>query len=125
MSAYFNTPNAIHFAMVINSTFTYHDFILIEAKKMAADTTYKVFINHFRNRKFDLAAPVMFGILSGIVKGESELDESWEYKLAQLLKFLSDNKFTFDTADDFYDMLATIAFQVKKNPHSDWKTILN
>jgi hypothetical protein len=89
------------------------------------DENYIFFNTCYTNKNFVLGAKVIFGILAPLFPQDNPLHVSWKFKLGELLGFLHTNGFSFDNSDVFYDILATITTQIKKNPYVDWKAILN
>ncbi len=89
------------------------------------DETYKFFTVCYTSKGFVLGGKMLYDILSPMFPAEAPLNAIWKYKLSELLNFLSVSGFTFDSEDSFYDMLATIALQIKKNPDIHWKALLS
>lgn len=88
------------------------------------NTAYKIFISNFRNSRFTACGSMMFDILSMLLK-DSSLPPSWQQELPELVAFLHNMGFSFDTADEFYEMLATVALRIKKDPRANWRSVLD
>lgn len=89
------------------------------------DETYRLFNNAYRTKRFTFAANLVFDVVSALSAPNVLTYESWHPKFQQLLEFLHNTQFVFESSDTFYDMLATIVSQVRKNPDIHWKALLN
>ncbi|MCW3122458.1 MAG: hypothetical protein JWQ38_1950 [Flavipsychrobacter sp.] len=91
----------------------------------SVDVNYTHFIKAYESKNFDKAGNLAFEILSMLPEHTNSIPESWQYNLSLLFQFLHETSFIFKAEDDFYEMLSTISFKIKSNPHRDWKTILS
>jgi hypothetical protein len=89
------------------------------------DDHYRMFMAAYRSNDFLLAGRLVYQIISELQGLRDLPKDEWHYKFSELIKFLSRTGFVFDSPDTFYDTLAIIAIQLKKNPGRDWKDILN
>ena len=89
------------------------------------DENFKIFSRAYSTKKFDLAGSLVYQIISTLPGQEYLPADDWQYKFSELMGFLHQTRFSFDSSDSFYEMLATIALQIRKNPNVGWKDILN
>lgn len=89
------------------------------------DETYRLFNQAYRTKRFTFAGNLIFDVAAALSTPYVLTYESWHYKFQQLLQFLHDNQFVFESSDVFYDMLANIVLQIRKDPNASWRSLLN
>ena len=91
----------------------------------AIDETFLLFNKAYRTKRFAVAGNVIIDIISALPFSKGLETDSWRYDVERLLQVLHGTGYIFDSPDAFYDMVATIAFQLRIDPSTDWRVLLN